>query len=79
MPRRSGWTVPNRHELSERLAPIVAELLALELDDLATGVTPPAPAEIARIAGQTARSVGGIFPASPFLHDGFSLDLSRRE
>src|SRR6201997_779807 len=29
---------------SERLAAIVAEQLALELDDLATGVTPPAPA-----------------------------------
>jgi transposase len=29
---------------SERLAVIVAEQLALELDDLATGVTPPAPA-----------------------------------
>jgi Major Facilitator Superfamily len=32
--------------------------------------------EIARIAGQTARSAEGIFPASPSLHDGFSLDLS---
>src|SRR6266481_192571 len=29
---------------SERLAVIVAEQLALELDDLETGVTPPAPA-----------------------------------
>ena len=29
---------------SERFAAIVAEQLALELDDLATGVTPPAPA-----------------------------------
>ena len=29
---------------SERLAVIVAEQLALELDDLATGVTPPAAA-----------------------------------
>ena len=29
---------------SERLAAIVVEQLALELDDLATGVTPPAPA-----------------------------------
>src|SRR5258705_11122259 len=29
---------------SERLAVIVAEQLTLELDDLATGVTPPAPA-----------------------------------
>src|SRR4030088_1347146 len=29
---------------SERLAAIVAEQLALELDDLATGVTPPLPA-----------------------------------
>jgi hypothetical protein len=29
---------------SERLAAIVAEQFALELDDLATGVTPPAPA-----------------------------------
>ncbi|WP_456828396.1 IS66 family transposase [Bradyrhizobium sp. USDA 4518] len=30
---------------SERLAAIVAEQLALELDDLATDVTPPAPAD----------------------------------
>ena len=29
---------------SERLVAIVAEQFALELDDLATGVTPPAPA-----------------------------------
>ena len=29
---------------SERLAALVAEQLALELDDLETGVTPPAPA-----------------------------------
>ena len=37
---------------SERLAAIVAEQLALELDDLETGVTPPAPANDDRPAGK---------------------------